>query len=359
MKKIFAFILTLILCLTVLPACGEKGFDKIDLENLEQINYYGRVKTDKTEGTLFVNPASGFEFSFSGTEVSAVFSSGYENNKIRVYVDNDKEGEVIYTEEETKLCYNLSDGKHTVKVLKCTELGYTITLKEIKGAKKYFAPSEKPQLKFLFYGDSITAGYGILGGELYSYNNSDATLTYAKLLADYYNADFSVIAMSGITANLPNGDGGVYAWLKNQTYFGTNEEKYKSLTWNDDDYKPDIVFINLGTNDEGHLLYSATPNVTKQQFIDGNVEIFKMLREKYKTAKIVWVYGMMDIRDTVVQGISQAITSYQKEMEDAIYYCLFDERVSCKGVNGHPDVLGNEDARDFVIKFISRKGLLK
>lgn len=118
-----------------------------------------------------------------------------------------------------------------------------------------------PARKIEIIGDSITVGYGLDG--TYPCTNTaaveDNPLTYGALAADALGADYSVVAWSGkgLTRNFATGSPDTSPLMPElYTRYGANDA--------DDSYTfpavstPDVVIINLGTNDFSYLSYTTT-----------------------------------------------------------------------------------------------------
>jgi len=321
--------------------CDLKVYEEIGEFDLseENVNYYGRV-LKKDSGVTFYNTMSGFEVSFIGTSLTANFI-GTQGLKLRVYVDGDTEGYTIPSLSTTEICSGLSDGPHTVKVVRANyELRGALTLTALSGADSFITPDKKPDLKFEFYGDSITAGYGVnADGTTDTISNEDGTVTYAALTAQYFNAQASALCYSGVSVAVPMW----LDWLVSDRYgeytYTINRDK-----WDFSSYQADYVVVNLGTNDAGGI---ASGKGDKQTFIDTYTEFLLNLRAKHPNAKIIAVYGMMGEDETVSDGIRQAV----RAAGDNVYYLKMN-RVSCNGYNGHPDIEGQKNGAKQLIEFI-------
>lgn len=338
---------------TITVSVGEKPIAKKDftvnvyseieavvINDESTINYYGRVKLDEKKAT-FYNTASGFEVAFEGTTVTASFQSGF-GQKIRVYVDGDKEGYVLPVTAKTVLCNNLPAGVHNVKVLKVNyEVRGELSLAEISGAEKFLTPVKKPDLKFEFYGDSLTVGYGINSdGTGDSISNEDGTMTYAQLTANYFNAQASMICQTGISVGVP-------IWINHTlpSRFDLYSLTLNLSPWNFSNYQADIVVINLGTNDAAAV---SSGNGTDFEVEDAYSDFLEALREAQPNAKIVCMYGMMGSSNPIYKAIENAVLK-----ADSNVYFLPVKTVSCMGHNGHADLQGHVTAADYLISFIN------
>ena len=298
---------------------------KLDLINEKIIHYFGRNKVEKDCITFF-NTCSGFTFDFIGTKVIAKFISNPLNLKLRILVDDDKIGKLVFinTNGEYVLVDNLVNGPHTIKVFKCnSEEWGVLSLLEIDGPESYLEYQNKYDYKFEFFGDSITAGYGInsiQGGD--STENEDGTLTYAKRVCDYFNAEPRMLAQSGISLAIPVW----HDWIMYDRYKYYSVINYQ-VPYDFTKYNPDFVFINLGTNDSA--------GVNKENSIIYKDTMYQMvheLRELYPQSYIIVLYGMMGVNPLIKNGIEATI---KRVNDKKIMYKEFHSG-PCSGWNGHP-----------------------
>ncbi len=224
------------------------------------VRYYGR--NTHTDGKVIMNNiGSGFEVTFYGTELyadlTAWYGAWYGFTQISVMVDGDEDTakRVVVLDKATTLTSyplvtGLEEGVHTVKVLKRTEaLSTSMTLHALH-TDGYFKPADKTEkLKLEVYGDSISAGYGNLrpnaNPDGTDANTQSGLQTYATYTAWALGAEIHVQARSGIGMYT---SGNIDDSMQVNTGFRytTYDQEY---SWNFDNYTPDVVLINLGTND--------------------------------------------------------------------------------------------------------------
>lgn len=320
------------------------------------VKYHGR-NVHLGRQVIMNNVGSGFEVSFYGTELYATLSgwygSWYGETRVSVLVDgeNDTEERVVVinkatTATEYKLVDKLPLGLHTVKVLKITEAGGNDM--NFYGARTdgYFVPVNKEaKLKIEVYGDSITAGYGNLRGNAADGTNAtiqDGMQTYATYTAAALDADINVLAKSGIgvytSANVDD------ALQVNTGYKYVNYDQ--NYLWNFNNYIPDIVIINLGTND------SWNPSVfTEDKFISEYCDLIYNLVEAYgSSTTFILASGLMEQNvDNYVQRVYSIV---KDEIENQIYTIKFAQCSS-----GHPVKEEHKAASDKLVKLIKDNGL--
>jgi len=243
-----------------------------------------------------------------------------------------------------------------------------------------FLPVEERLYKFEFIGDSITSGEGIIGAKVEDDWISmwfSAVYNYTAMTAAAFNAEYRVISQSGW---------GVFTSWDNNPYCNIhkyydkvcgllNGEKNEALgAFEENDFEswqPDVVVVNLGTNDMGAFNSpewrdEATGESHKQRlnddgtFNEEDIKAFEnavegflvKLRKHNRTANIVWVYGMLG--SIIMPAIYRAVDNYKKNSGD-IKVSVFqlpnttDEAV---GSRNHPGRLSHERAAKELIGYI-------
>lgn len=238
-----------------------------DLTDERYVNLYGRnFYNENLAGMTFVNSASGFEIKFRGTSVSAklckigsrdsmwsVFVDGETDSNARVLTFTDTKGVFI----EKTLVEGLSEGEHTIKVLKRTPSNFDrLLVKEISSDGMFTAVPEKPSVNIAFYGDSITCGEGVLrdykpsDSAKYTALTQNALQSYAAYAAGKLNASYEIFGRGGITLKFRNPENEPFSVLNNYMSYAVDlsvangdcpEYDFSSTV--------DAVVVYLGTND--------------------------------------------------------------------------------------------------------------
>ncbi len=321
----------------------------------ENIRYLGRTYTEDyvaysqgqtVEGVTFFDwTMSGFEVAFCGTGLSAqLVTDRYDRGPIRfyVYVDSDfapMEGRMLEVAGEEAgtyvLCDGLPEGKHTVMLRRascCSRGGFDDPrgLAGRTGLASLTVEGEAPALlnkladkalKLEFIGDSITCGDAI--NQVNGQNVEDGTLTYAAFTAYRLGADINVMSISGNGCicclfgtpllDLPD------QYLYTDNLAKTSREALKE--WDFARYQPDVVVVNLGTNDRGGVPrvfgYDEFKNGCDKAVNGGKVEhhtgvkdFLTMIHEHNPKAKIVWTCGAMGRE--LCRVIDEAVREWNK-----------------------------------------------
>lgn len=248
------------------------------------------------------------------------------------------------TKQVLTVATGLERGEHTFDIYRETELLHGV--ENIVSVTMNGVLTDRPadrDLYIEFLGDSITAGYGDLtqGGDTDDPSGpakSSGTATYAFLTAQKLNADMAAVARSGLTfAFDPIGD-----------YWRNVSFARPDLGRTAFERKPDVVVINLGTNDENKCTYEK---INYQTVKDEAVALLETVRADCPNAEIVWMYGMMnsELGDT----IKAAVAEFGGESKGA-HYLLGEQNY--KGGGGHPSAEAHQRNADILSEFI--KGIL-
>ena len=269
------------------------------------IVYTGRISFTNPDRPAWNFPGIQIIAAFEGTSLRMIAKpkSGY----FMAQIDQAEPFKVAFRGERDSvvtLATALTDGRHLVRLMYVIEgyefypefWGFVLD----KGRQLVDAPV-LPSRKIEFIGNSITCGYGNEGlkkEEHFDYATENHYYSYASITARNLEAQHWVVARSGIGA-YRNYDGPKtgnpesnmpvqyeytgYAWkpeLRQQPTF--LREK-----WDFSRYQPDVVCINLGTND------LSTNNYDPALLKNGYQKLLKMVRQHNPQAKIVFLTGTM------------------------------------------------------------------
>lgn len=274
----------------------EKDDTIVDIET--DLRWFGRTYTKR--GMHYFNwTESGFEFTFNGTGAEATFEcySNYSSNMdkhaayIVVYIDGKDSGKSIRLAEGAEvvtLCSGLKKGTHTVRVVKRTNARSSyVGLQDITLLKNgtIQAPPTAKTRRIEFVGDSLTVGYGALAdsstGE-WSTETESGAVTYAALAAKALDADYNVIAVSG--RGLAHNTGGDTDKLMPALYTKLDEYNNAGVEWDFSSFVPDVIVINLGSNDHS--------TSTESEVTAATTAFLKTVRAKNPNAYIIFAYGL-------------------------------------------------------------------
>ena len=271
----------------------------------KQILYAGRISFTNPERPAWNYPGVQIVAAFEGTSLRMMAKpqSGY----FMAQIDEAEPFKVAFRGERDSvvtLATALPDTLHTVRLMYIIE-GYEM-FPEFWGflldeGRSLAEPPALPSRKIEFIGNSITCGYGNEGTdkfEHFEYETENHYYSYASITARKLNAQHWVVARSGIGAyrnydgpktgnpesNMPAQYEYIgYAWKPDLR----QQPTFLSETWDFSRYQPDVVCINLGTND------LSTPNYDLKLLKQNYKRLLAMVREHNPQAKIVLLTGSM------------------------------------------------------------------
>ena len=271
----------------------------------QHIQYTGRISFTHPVRPAWNFPGVQIIAAFEGTSLRMIAKphSGY----FMAQIDEAEPFKVAFRGERDSvvtLATALPDGRHLVRLMYVIE-GYEFfpefwgfVLDE--GRQLVDAPA-LPSRKIEFIGNSITCGYGNEGlkkEEGFDYATENHYYSYASIVARNLQAQHWVVARSGIGAyrnyagpktgnpesNMPvQYEYTGYAWKPELR----QEATFLQEKWDFSRYQPDVVCINLGTND------LSTPNYDLSLLKQGYQKLLKMVRQHNPKAKIVFLTGSM------------------------------------------------------------------
>ncbi|MCM1578785.1 MAG: GDSL-type esterase/lipase family protein [Ruminococcus sp.] len=320
----------------------DKSYTSLSGENVKKI---GRTYL-APDGTLWLGHTdSGVEFMFTGTSASVTFT-GDKNAptewgkdsyaRYAVYVDGERVFDDLMTEAErtVELCSFDEEKETRVKILKISECANsTIGIKslDVTGTGK-IAPTEEKELKIEFIGDSITCGYGVddeVKENHFSTATEDGTKTYAFKTAEALDADYSMVSFSGhgIVSGYTTQGKAVkeqcvpdYYAKAGRSYGASADFSMQDIDWDFTAFTPDIVVINLGTNDAS---YTGGSLELMREYTDGYIEFLGQVRENNPDAYILCTLGIMG--NTLYPDMEAAVIEFTEDTGDEkVGTLLFD-----------------------------------
>jgi hypothetical protein len=307
------------------------------------IVYSGRI--DST------NPKS-IRFDWSGVQIKTVFDGTScriklkdGNNDYNVFID-DRFHKVLRTDsnEVYILAENLLDKKHTLLITKRTEAIFGTAAFEgfiLDAGKTLYNPGRNNKRKIEIIGDSFVAGFGSKGTTpdcKFSRETEDNFVSFGPMLARRFNADYSVVAISGAGVVKNYGDT-LRASEYPFPYYYPKTCMNDTLPWNFKLWQPDAIVIRLGRND-----YWLKPHPRRSMFRTGYVNLLKTIRRNYPRAHIFAICGPMR-KDPHCDYIKSAVNELKYDLRDKKVHFVklaidFDSRKDF-GCEKHPNRSGH------------------
>ncbi len=350
---------------------GKKYDDGVFLMTKKNVKLLGRTYLkDDVRWCSF--SASGVEFKFNGKSCTVSLRADSMVNdephraRYAVYVDGElKKDEMLDIGiKEVEVISADSAEEHIIRILKLSESSDSsmgiryITCDE----EATVEPTEEKDLKIEFVGDSITCGYGVDGQvnvDSYRTDNEDATKAYAFKTAQLLDADWSLVSFSGygIVSGFTSGAKNEAQTLPQyydkvgNSYGTTGGEKPSSIEW-DFSYKPDIVVINLGTNDNS---YTGSDSAKKEEYVQGYYSFLETVREKNPDAIIVCALGIMG--QELCPKVAETVARFTEDTGDEkVFYVKLDQQDAANGfaVDYHPTAASHDHAAEQMSQAITQ-----
>ena len=292
-------------------------------------------RTHNEEGILWLAlSASGVEFTMNGTSASftvvsdSMYATEEKQPRIAAYVDGERVVDRCLDAEETVIdIFSEEEAKeHTITIIKLSEAAEsTCGIKNISVTSVGdIAPTAEKELKIEFIGDSITCGYGVddeVKEHHFSTHTEDATKAYAYKTAKLLDADYSLVSYSGhgIVSGYTTQGKKVAAQQVPAMYtqFARSYGNYNgfcvsSVSWDFAEFVPDVIVINLGTNDAS---YTGSDETLRAEYSEAYTEFLKKVRKNNPDAYIICALGVMG--DDLYPSVESAVNAFVEESGDA------------------------------------------
>ncbi len=311
----------------------------------KNIQYVGRICFQNPERPRFTFPGTQINARFTGTSLKlwGKPKSGY----YMAQIDQAEPFKVALMGERDSvvtLATALPQGEHTVRLMYIIE-GYDLK-PDFRGfildkGATLLPPPALPCRTIEFIGNSITCGYGNESMEKtdpFEYETENHYLTYAQLTCRALEARAHVVARSGI---------GVY-----RSYDGpktgtpdnvmTTEYEYTNLydrseKWDFARYQPQLVCINLGTND------LSTNNYDVKLLKAAYEKFLRQVRSHNPKAKIVYLCGSMlggKELEIAKKTLNEVVANANKQGDKEVYRFDFTPQTGDihYGASWHPSI---------------------
>lgn len=292
-----------------------------DLE--QDVLYFGR--TYKKGNIQWFNwSGSGFSIRFQGTAVAAELYSNAPDTRnlayVKVYVDGVEQKDILL-KEETQIVM-LAEGldpavAHTVQVYKRTNVrSSTAGVGRLVLMDGAILEPEQPKDRLIeFLGDSLTVGYMAAKdgktARAWSTTTEDVTGTYCPQIAQALDAQYQVVAVSG--RGIVRNNGGDQDVLFPDIYRELDAYNNPTVEY-DFARQPDVIVINLGSNDESE----ANQDLPEETFRQGLYEFLKEVRQFNPDAQILYTYGLVRVK--LSGAIEQVVQQLRDEGDEKIHY---------------------------------------
>ena len=251
----------------------------------------GRSAIDADGAVRFGYPGVSFYARFDGTRATVAAQASGSDSYVDVIVDDGPARKLRLERgaHTVVLATGLAAGPHTVQIIHRSETRFGTATFASFGTDGVWLPApELPQRKLLVLGDSVTCGEAIdrVPGEKKNASWWNARDSYGMLLARDLHAQVQLVCAGG--------RGLVRTW-DNRTDLLNLPDYYQlaiadqqaPVTWDQRDYRPDLVLVAIGTND-------FNPGIPdRAQYVDTYVRFVRTLLQDHPQAQIVLTEGAL------------------------------------------------------------------
>lgn len=358
MNRIF-FYFNILLVFQLITSCEFfEGSSHIDADD-ENIEYIGRFDFSNTKSVKFDWSGVQIRTRFEGTSCSIKLKDG--NNDYNVFIDG-KLHKIFQTTADTiyVLANGLPDKVHSLLITKRTEALFGIGTFEgfiLDGGKDLVESFEiiKRKRKIEFVGDSYFTGFGADGNSsdcLFSRETENSYLSFGPQLARKLNADYSIVAISGVGVTKNYGDS-----LRTSEYplpyYYERTCMNDSLLWNFSGWQPDVVVVRLGRND-----YWQKPHPKREMFRSAYLKFIKEIRKHYPKAQI-FALCFPFRKDPHCDYINSVVNELRSKNKDKyVHFIKVDIKFNPDrdfGCEKHPNRFGHKKIADFLEPIIRKE----
>jgi len=340
------------------------------------ILYFGRVDGSNPRAPQFAFPGVSIRMRFRGDAIDLRLKDfgkgtpGTTNDYDVIFDDGAPQLlRVSPSQQVYPIGRNLGAGEHTVEVWKRIEsapggapgagkgqmLGFRLPE---GGAVLPLAP--RPH-RIEFIGDSITCGYGDLisvadpSRSPYTTAGSNAALAYGAVAARRLNAEYAAVAYSGrgVYRNYLGAPGDTLPRM----YGRSLPDDPTAAPWNTAAWTPDVVVINLGTND------FSEKGTDRSAFRAAYLAFLATLRSYYPRATFILAAGPM-ISDEAPAG-EMAWTKIQADLwriaasrtavgDPRVHVLIMPPQSPPYGEDFHPTAATHASMADLVVALVKR-----
>lgn len=341
------------------------------------IQIIGRVDDSDPDNVLFSYPGVHIQATFEGTSLSVLldeYGSGgtTTTNYFNVIIDGGEPTVLQLSSTETvySLAEGLDEGTHTVQLFKRTESSVgKVGFKgfQVDETANLLTPEALPEKKMLFIGNSITCGYG---NEIetndpnnfhFTAENENNYNAWGAITARNLDAQYHCVAFSGrgLMQNNNGSKKGIAPVIFNRIFPDDEDSE-----WDHSKYTPDVVVINLGTNDFSAEVVNATNYyVSEEAFSGAYVDFITDIKSHYSQSTVICAVGVM-MSDYYPAGanhwtriqnyVTKAVDSLNKQGDEKVHFLKLNPQTPPYGEDWHPTVATQKIMAQTLTSFIHK-----
>lgn len=310
-----------------------------------------------------IETAEGPSFDWSGVYTETIIDgpslqlrlSATGKNYFDVVVDQTYAGRFLASSPDTTITVvdSLPAGPHEIQIKKRTEGEQgRVTFHQFILPQGGTLTATVPRQRFIeLIGDSMTCGYGTESGpsEHFSPETENCNLAFSTIIPRYFDADYALVAHSGRGVVRNYDDPKTCSEISMRHKMSQSLDEDTLYRWQFKAYRPDLVIINLGTND-----FSTRPWPSKDEFSKGYVEIIHNLAKHYgDDVKILCVIPCMllapvyDYFTEIIDKCGVSDVHLLKMPSDLL------DPATDNGADGHPNYSGHLKMAMTMIPYVS------
>jgi hypothetical protein len=304
------------------------------------VRLIGRHDMGDLAGPRFAWPGSAIEATFIGRRIAVRLRGS--SDLFSVILDGKEQTTLVATpaRELYPVVDGLVPGEHQLTLVKRTEplvgetqlLGFELD----EGGRLQVPVMGAARRRIEFIGDSVTAGFGVLGYDetcAFSPETEDFTVSFAALTARALDAEPVAVAWSGrgVVRNYADEPGEPMPVLYERTLPAHPDSRWDFRRW-----IADAVVVNLGTND-----FSVGQCPSLPDFIDAYVGLLHRVRTVYPRVFLFCCLGPMlsgaELREAR-RAIMRAVDILHAEGAESVAFLEFPPHTRSEGYgcDGHP-----------------------
>jgi lysophospholipase L1-like esterase len=314
-----------------------------------EVRFVGRIDRSDSAGPRFAWSGTGMVARFMSTSIAVDLAGGQEYTLL---LDGELQDKFVPGNGSTMIKSGLSSGPHLIELYRRTEAnqgdsqfrGFTF---DDSGA--LLPPTLAPERRIEVVGDSITCGYGDEGQDQscgFTPQTENHYMTYGAIAARNAGAELSTIAWSGKGIVCNYGDDAQSCTDPFPPYYDRTLPGHADSTWDFGAFQPQVVIINLGTND-----FSTNQDPSEAEFTDAYRDFLLHIRSKNPDALILCTCGplLSGAELDMVRGyIDSAIAATGDDAIASFDIPAQDIAADGAGCDYHPNLKTHQKMADLV-----------